>query len=169
MAAPCSVCSHPDRTAIDAELSQGGSAVKCAKTFGLNRHAINRHRTAHLGIVSERAKGFAIVNAHQMVAASIAGNDLLNEMRTLQREAERYRAIAESEGSVKTALLALDRTTKLLELQSRLVLESAQGRASDVSSNPVWKELAALIMRSLEPYPEATKAVIAAIESKLGR
>ncbi len=88
-------------------------------------------------------------------------------MQRLRHEAEKYRATAEANGEVKTALLALDRTTKLLELQSRIVLEQAAGRASDVASHPVWKELSAAIMQALEPYPDAARAVVLAIELRL--
>lgn len=40
----CSVCLHPDKSAIDAALTEGGKLRAVAETHGLSKSAVGRHR-----------------------------------------------------------------------------------------------------------------------------
>jgi len=45
----CAVCSHPDRSAIDANLAEGGRSNRSlSQTFVLSEHSLARHRRNHL-------------------------------------------------------------------------------------------------------------------------
>lgn len=51
---PCSICSHPDRQAIEAALLAGGESVRAlARNFGVTRQALERHRDNHMGNAGE--------------------------------------------------------------------------------------------------------------------
>ena len=49
-----------------------------------------------------------------------------------------------------------------------MLLEASQGRASDVSSHPVWMTLAGLIMQAISGCPSCKLKVLAVIRDKLG-
>jgi len=45
----CAACAHPDRSAIDANLAEGGRSIRgIAQTFVLSEHSLARHRRNHL-------------------------------------------------------------------------------------------------------------------------
>jgi hypothetical protein len=49
MARRCSVCQHPDRASIDAQIAEGGRSNRAlSQTFVLSEDAIARHKKNHL-------------------------------------------------------------------------------------------------------------------------
>ena len=58
--------------------------------------------------------------------------------------------------------------TRIIELQARLALEAANGRAADVSSHPIFHEVMAIVVGSLAKYPDAAREVVSAIRERLG-
>lgn len=49
MARRCGVCAHPDRSAIDAILAEGGASLRgIAQKFVLSEDSLSRHRKNHL-------------------------------------------------------------------------------------------------------------------------
>ncbi len=105
---------------------------------------------------------------HRRIDAILSGSQLIAEITSLRKRADRLCATAEATNDGRTALLAIRELTRLLELQGRLAIEAQQGRASDVASHPVWMSLASDIMSALAPYPEAGLAVSARIRERLG-
>ena len=48
MGKPCTVCVHPDRSAIDAALEAGHPLRGIAAAYGVSKTALHRHRQAHV-------------------------------------------------------------------------------------------------------------------------
>ncbi len=55
MARTCTVCRHPDRPAIDADLVSGALRRELARRFGLSATSVGRHADAHLPQLMARA------------------------------------------------------------------------------------------------------------------
>lgn len=187
MPLPCSVCSHPDRESIDKQVAHGvmtrrnialGAGVSLS---ALQRHIVHALRAAGMlraaatergetrpeGRPSHQGRNLA-QEVHQGLDRLMAGAGLAQEVGKLRQRAERLCAQAETTGDARTALLAIRELTRLLELQGRMVLEASAGRASDVSSHPVWAQLSGLIMHQIAPCPRCKPLVTAAIRERLG-
>ena len=57
MGRPCSVCGHPQRTAIDAALVAGNDPFRIiANRFGTSTGSLQRHKADHLPLVMAEAE-----------------------------------------------------------------------------------------------------------------
>ena len=86
MSRKCSVCQHPDRRDLDAQLVEGGASLRgIARKYLLSEDALSRHRKNHVPQAVSRgaeAKGAA------------RGRDLLARIRTAEEKLHRYETIA---------------------------------------------------------------------------
>lgn len=98
----------------------------------------------------------------------LAGQGLAQEVQHLRARADKLCSSAESSGDARTALLAIRELTRLLELQGRMILDASAGRASDVSTHPVWMTLAGLIMGCVGPCERCKPLVLSVIRERLG-
>src|SRR5262245_5613671 len=107
----CTVCAHPDRPAIDADLVAGGSFRGIARHNGLSPDAVERHKRDHLPA--------ALTRAHEADEAADA-DALLAQVRQLQRRALVILTAAERAGDLRTALAAIGQARGNLELLAKL-------------------------------------------------
>jgi transposase-like protein len=150
MARLCTICSHPERSAIEAAILGGESMRRVAPVYGISDTALRRHRKDHLPIM--------LVQAHQ--AAEIArADDLLDRVRVLEQKAEMLLASAEQAGDVRTALLAIREARGCLELLAKLLGELDERPQVNLLVNPEWLRVRDLLLDALAPYPEARAAV----------
>jgi hypothetical protein len=80
----CSVCTHPQRTAIETAMVDQAEYRDIARQFGLSKDAVARHKESHL------PARLAIAKEAQEVAN---GTDLLQELRTI---GERVRLLSDA-------------------------------------------------------------------------
>jgi transposase-like protein len=138
---PCTVCQHPDRGLIDAELVDGLlSAGDIARRFGLTHDSVNRHRLAHL---PER-----LVKAAE-VAETADARSLLDRLLDLSRETSDILREARTSGDHEVALKAIARAEKQLELQARLL------HALEPRPHMLIQQVFAQINTSLTPEQQA--------------
>ena len=167
----CIVCSHPKSDEITFALMHKAKPWKVlAKEYGVANSSLGRHRqhiVASAAIVKP-PNSHEIRKTQGSIAALLGGSQVQSDIKGLRARAESLGLQAEATGDVRTALLAVRELTRLVELQSRLTIEAAAGRASDVANHPVWHEVNALILDALAPYPEARHAVIDAVSRRLG-
>lgn len=150
----CTVCSHPEREAIEAALLANTPLRTIAGQYGVSKSALLRHQE-HLPS--------RLVKAQE--AAEVAQADsLLTQVKWLQARALLILEKAEAAGELKTALAAIREVRATLELLAKLLGELQQEGSVNVYVNPEWLELRALIITALEPYPEARQAVVRALE-----
>lgn len=155
----CTVCSHPEREAVDEALVAGESTGKLAGRYRtIHERALRRHRDNHLP-----AK---LVMAEKAAEVAEAG-DLLDQVRGLQGRALGILDKAEGTGDLRTALGAIREARGNLELLAKLLGELDERPVVNVLVSPEWMELRAVIVAALEPHPEALGAVAGGL-AKLG-
>ena len=192
----CLACDHPDRDAITTAIAEGSKTLKSLSIqYGIGVQVMTRHlghgmrggnlirrdrptgETAQGGDESrrgassfrrDRPTGDFAGRVHAGISAMLSGATLVSEVAALRRRANSLCVQAEASGDARTALLAIRELTRLLELQGRLALDAASGRAQDVSSHPVWLGLAGLIMSEIEPCARCKPLVSEAIRARLG-
>jgi hypothetical protein len=109
----CSVCCRPDAADIDHALAVSGVSWRAvARKYGLGRSAINRHAHEHLGPRLKRA-------ADKRAAGEDPG--LLDKLMHLNEVTKGILARAYNSGDLPTALSAVARAEKQLELEGRLL------------------------------------------------
>ncbi len=156
----CTVCAHPQLGAIDRALVDGQPAPMVAAIYReLSDDAVRRHKEAHLPERLSKAR-----DIHEMLEA----DDLLGQVRTLQRQALAILAKASTTGDLRTALGAIGQARGNLELLAKLLGELRETPVVNVVVLPEWIALQALILQALEPYPEARQAVAAALVAHAG-
>ena len=158
MARACTICSHPDRAAIDAALVGGGVLAAIAAKYRVSPDAMERHNAAHLPRALVRAQ------AAQEVAHA---DDLLAQVRSLQDRALAILGTAEQAGDLKVALGAIREARGNLELLAKLLGELDDRPVTNVLIAPEWLGMRAALLGALAPYPEASVAVATAL-ARLG-
>src|SRR5579859_3172863 len=143
----CTVCLHPDREAIDKALLADASYRDIAGQYGLSKSAVERHKAEHLPAQLAQAKE----------AAEVAqADDLLAEMRKLQKITHALLGRAINDGDNRTALLAVREARGNIDMLGRLLGElEGQGTTVNIAVLPDWLAIRARLFRALEAYPEA--------------
>jgi len=97
------------------------------------------------------------------------GNDTLAEVRDLKAKAVKILDQAKRAGELKTALLGIREARgcldSILKAEGRIQEQNINVNLQQVNIliNPEWIELRTLIIKALEPYPQAREAVVRAL------
>ncbi len=146
----CSVCTHPDRAAVDAALLAQEPLRTIADRWSVSKTALIRHREDHLPTILVQAK----------VAGEVArADDLLAQVRDLQGRALRILSVAEGEGDLKTALQGIREARGCLELLAELTQQLDRRPQVNILLAPEWLVVRSALLAALGPYPEARAAV----------
>jgi len=109
----CSVCSHPERNAIDAALTAPGESKRgIARRFALGDDAVRRHTANHLTPELRRRVDLAEASRLDGYIAGLEG---------LERQAERRGKAAEEKGDIRTALAAQHEQRETLLSKAKLL------------------------------------------------
>lgn len=163
MSRACTVCTRPDRDAVDAALLEDGASVYgVAKRFGIVYQTLRRHVASHLASHTVTCREPEVVARRAETSRS-----LLERCEQLMARAETLLEAAESSGEVRTALQALENQRRTLELIGRVSGELRdQGNVVALFvASPEWSLLESAIAEALRPFPEAAMAVRARVES----
>lgn len=153
----CTICSHPERDAIDAALLAGEACTQIAARYSTNeqkigRMALQRHKADHIPAAMAEAHG----------AAAVASADtLLDQVRDLQRKTLKLLAQAERAGDLRTAVSAIGQARGNLELLAKLLGELQAQPTINLLLAPEWVTVRGVLLVALAPYPEARAAVAA--------
>lgn len=150
----CTVCTHPERQAIDTALVAGESFRYVSERFGPSATALFRHKAEHMPAALTKAQG-----AQEAAQA----DDLLGQVRTLQTRTLAILDRAETAGDLPTALRAIGEARRNLELLARLSGELDERAQVNILVAPEWLAMRALLFNALAPYPEAKVAVAGAL------
>ena len=107
MGRSCTICSHPERAAIEAAAVGGEPNRRIAPRFGLSEKAIRRHLGAHLPralAVAAEARGLA------------QADTILDKVHRLEGDAHRLLSRAEKEGDLRCAVAATKAALDVVEL-----------------------------------------------------
>jgi hypothetical protein len=113
----CTVCHHPQRAEIEAAHVAGVSFREIGKRFDRSKTTIQKHIKLHVPEAAQKALDAA--NDREVEA----GGSFLDELERLKGEARRLQAQAEKKKDYRTALTAIDKLTRLVELQARILGE----------------------------------------------
>jgi len=157
MARPCSVCTHRERRAIERiVVNRSRSYRDIAGQFGLSKTAVSRHvNEGHIAEVL--AKGH---EAEQLAEA----DKLLVDIKRLQAKTLLMLGQAEKAGDLRTALLAVERARKNIELLFEVEGKINRAPTFELHLHPEWIKIEAAIVAALEGFPDAREAVARALK-----
>ena len=149
----CTICSHADRDLIDAALVGRGPYRRIAALHALTEASVRRHAASHLPTTLALATG---------AAEASRADVLLAQAEMLRSAALALLGEAREKGDLRAAVSAIGQARAVLELLARLT-----GQMADTTVNVVvsaeWAEIRMLVVRSLDPWPEARAALAAAL------
>jgi hypothetical protein len=155
MPRPCTICAHPEHHAINVALVNRDPYRNITQHYGVSKYALTRHAKEHLPELLARAKD----------AVEIAEADtLLDRVEGLYKRTEAILEAAEEDKEYSTALAAIRECRGNLELLGRVTKELESAPTLNLHLNPEWLELRALIVRAVEPFPEARDSILRALE-----
>ena len=146
----CTVCTSPDRAAIDAALIGGGPFRGIARQFRVSDDAVSRHRAEHLPEKLAQAE-----QARETAEAT----DLLKELKVLRAKAYSLLLAAERAGDYRTALAGVREARGCLELLAEVEGELDRRPTLNLTLSAEWLGVRAVLLEALRPYPEARVAV----------
>lgn len=152
----CTVCGHPQRDFIDNLLLKGDSIRVIAGQFSLSSSSLQRHKADHLNGTLAKAK-----EAQEVTQ----GDNLLDQVRDLQKKALSILAKAEAAKDYRAATGAIREARSCLELLAKLLGELNDRPQINILIAPEWLSLRTVILEALQPYPDAMFSVSRALES----
>ncbi len=158
MSRVCTICHHPERSAIDAAIVAGTANRPIASQFGVGYKAVERHATSHIPQTIQQS---------QEAKEEARGLDVVKQLKEVN--AITLAILKESRDDKKNgmALFAVDRVVKQLELQAKL-LGDIDTPQVNVWLMPEWQSIRGTIIAALTPYPDARVAVAGALSGLEG-
>jgi len=154
----CSICGHPDRTHIDMRIAAGDNLTLIANFYEFSLNVLERHST-HIRDVAVRVQTEPTGLLLDLERAEQQAWALLKFADGLMKEDGSY--AMKPDPYLKLRALAEIRAYKMDTLKA--AKELAIFKAGVVPAEK-FRELAAIVMKALEPWPEALRAVKEAIE-----
>ena len=149
---PCTVCTHPDRPAIDMALANHKPFRDIACRFNVGRMAVLRHHDEHLPETLTKAKA-----AEETARA----DDLLEQVKALRNKSLSLMLAAEKAGDLRTALAGIREARACLELLAEMSQAIDRRPTLNLLVAPEWLTTCSALIEALRPYPEARSAVAA--------
>lgn len=169
----CSICKHPELSAIEIAIVTGTSLRNIAKQFSCSATAIYRHKENCLkpAVAAAQTKlknRQSFRNSEECSETpgqeEQAAFDALNEMGWMRKETRGiYEEVREIK-DYKIALQALSELRRQNELCAKLVGELDE-HSITITAIPEWRELRALLLDALARHPQAKMDVIRALEA----
>ncbi len=164
----CSVCSNPEKEAIDQALVAKTAYRTIADRYGLSHQALMRHKAEHLPAV--------LVKSEQAKEVTRA-DDLIGQLQEITARTDRLYKIADgiigkaaSTEDWRTSLMAVREASNAnkearanLELLAELLGELNRQPTVNIHISAEWIEVRGLILSALQPYPDARTAVAVAL------
>jgi hypothetical protein len=146
----CTICTHPRRQAIDKALVGGATMRELAAKYRVSPDAMERHNAAHLP--KAMIKAAEVEEVRQAL-------DVVQQLKAINGATLQILMDARATGDADTALKAIDRIHKQIELQAKLLGELSDAPQVDVVLMPEWLALRGAILAALAPYSEARATV----------
>jgi uncharacterized protein (DUF1810 family) len=146
----CTICTHPERDAINTALASQEPHRVVAQRFAASPDAVYRHKVDHLPV--------SLAKAHAAKEVALA-DDLLGQVKALRDKAISILGKAEAAGDLRTALLGIREARACVELLLEVEGELHRQPVVNVLIAPEWLELRTVILQSLAPFPDARAAL----------
>lgn len=151
----CTICTHPERAAINAALVAGTPLRNIAERHGVSATALHRHKEEHVPAT--------LVKAHEAEDVRQA-LDIVAQLKAINGAALTVLGEARRSGNGELALKAIDRIQRQIELQAKLLGElDERPQVNVLVAAPEWLAVRGAIFTALTAYPEARAAVAHAL------
>src|SRR5215210_9584057 len=148
----CTICSHEHRDAMEDAFIAGQAKRRIASQHGVSERAVRYHMREHLPALLALAR-----DAERAARA----DSLLDRMEALQSQTS---AILDAPEDQRTALAAIAQARRNLELIGEVTRELDRAGTINLELTAEWQEVKALLVGTLEHYPEARESVFRALE-----
>lgn len=164
----CTICTHDKRASLELGLVHRVPARVLATRFGVSKDALHRHRRNHLtpqqAAALLAAQKPSVIDLEALQASESEGllANLVSQRARLQTYTEMSIEMGDPTGAVRVERVI----TSNLELTAKLLGQLVQHhevRSTSILVSPDYIELRHAIVRALQPYPEAARAVGAAL------
>ena len=155
----CTICTHLEVHAIDGALVAGQSFRNISEQYGTSATALFRHKSDHLP---------AFLVTGQAVREEAHALDVVKQLRDINAATLAILEDARDTHQSALALKAVDRVQKQIELQAKLLGELQDGQTVNVLVAPEWLSLRSAILLALASHPEASQAVVEALNRNAG-
>ena len=152
----CSICARTDVEQIDADYRAGMSFNALHEKYHASVGALHRH-TQHLKAQEAPLIGSVTADMEPTAAA----------LKVLYQRANELYKECKKEGDRLNAVRALKETRDILELTMKVTGElnnHPQIIHNHLHVSPEWTQLRAVMLGALQPYPEARRALVEALE-----
>lgn len=150
----CTICHHPERSAIDRAIVSGGEANRIiASRYGLSKDAVRRHSLVHV------RPALARVAAQRSDRRAVS---LLDRVESVISEVQEIVAEARVAGAAGLRLQAIDRLERLLRLPGQVSGElkpDGQIQVVNLMSSPDWLAMRSQLMAALEAREAVARAL----------
>jgi hypothetical protein len=150
----CTICGHAARTQIDKALAGGASNRSLASLYDVSEAAVRRHAGNHLPARVARAQ-----EAEDVREAL----DVVKQLKAINAASLHILKEAREQGKQGTALAAIDRIHKQIELQAKLLGELDERPVVNIHLSAEWLELRAVIIGALDHHPQARESILRAV------
>lgn len=166
--ARCGVCAHERRHQIEIGLVHGVAARVLGERFGLSHHSILRHSKAHLtpqiraAIISAQKPSEIDLEALQASESEGLLAQLVAQRARLQAHGELALDLGDVRGCVAVEGAVTANLTLVAKLLGQLV-QVHDVRHTSLLISPDYLKLRAALVQALRPFPDAARAVGAAL------
>jgi hypothetical protein len=172
----CSVCTHKDRSRIEASRIAGVSLTNLAKKFSVGRDSIHRHMANHVS-EDERAMYIAETPIRDLAeAAASEGCSVLEYLAVIRTALMGQFQLACAANDRNGSAILGGRLTEVLREIGKLTGEilrppAVQNVTNTVNfiNSPIFADLQAMLIRRLAGHPDALAAVVDGLRELEGR
>lgn len=150
----CTICFHPERSAIEAAIVTGESYRHIASQFNVGYKSIERH-------ISDKHIAQEVKQAQEFKEEA-RGLDVVKQLKSINETSLAILKESRAANENDMALKAIDRIAKQLELQAKL-LGDIDTPQVNVYLSPEWQSIRKTLLQALMPYPDAKIAVAMAL------
>ena len=154
----CSVCSHAQVEAINLELAKRVPMRTIAERHGVGLASLARHKQ-HMPKVQAESPAIVPVGAGPLESILARIAELDGRLESIFDQAQ--------EKNPALALRVLKECRENTTLLARLAESITQATPANMLSpaSPEWHAMRNIIIKALEPYPDAQRAVVTALEA----
>lgn len=136
------------------EIINGHATLReIANKYGVSLGAVHRHKQ-HI------PQQLAVSHEAQKVAKA---DSVMMRIQELDQRADEIYKQATSESDHGLALKALKELREITGLYAKLTGEIQSGTVNNIIITPEWVSMRSVMLKALEPYPEARQALVAAL------
>jgi hypothetical protein len=150
----CTICTHPQRPAIEAACIASTPYRHIASQYGVSYKAVERHKDAHIP---------AAISHAQEAREEAQALDVVRQLKAINAAAVAILAETRRTREHDIALRAIDRIQRQLELQAKLLGDLDERPQFSIMLSSEWLSVRAAILTALVPHQQARQDVVTAL------